>query len=226
MRFTQDFIETKFDEYNKSIFRGELPRLPLRLVKSRSNVGKFRYKREVVAGKMVITPLGMDFSIHFDLPQAELEDTIIHEMIHYTIAHHGIIDTSPHGKVFRQLMTTINERFGRHVTISRRTTYDESPRSTELRPHIFVISHFADGGRGITVCAKSRVFDIYRALSSVPQITKMDWYFSTDPYFNHYRHSVTAKVYSIVNPEKADVAIAAALPLKMHNKCGRLYLDK
>ncbi len=225
MRFTQDFIEAKFNEYNTTIFRDELPQLPLRLVNSRTDVGKFRYLREMVAGKMVITPLSLDFSVSFDLPQAELEDTIIHEMIHYTIAHHRWVDTSAHGKIFRQLMASINERFGRHITISRRTTFDESPRSTALRPHYFAISQFDDGTHGITVCAKTRIFDIYRALKFMPQIKEIKWYFSSDPYFNRYRNSLTAKVYKIVRPEEGEAAIAAATPLSMLTIGGRLHLS-
>ena len=35
-----------------------------------------------------------------DLPEQEIEDIIIHEMIHYHIAYNGIKDTSTHGRVF------------------------------------------------------------------------------------------------------------------------------
>lgn len=67
-------------------------------------------------------PRFRDFAIsisgYYDLTADELEDVMVHEMIHYSIAYSGLIDTAPHGTLFRTLMADFNERFGRHITIS------------------------------------------------------------------------------------------------------------
>ena len=39
-------------------------------------------------------------------------------MIHYYIAYKGIRDSSAHGKIFRSLMSVVNTRHGRHVSVS------------------------------------------------------------------------------------------------------------
>lgn len=58
----------------------------------------------------------------FDLPEDLLQDTILHEMIHYYIAVNHLRDTSTHGQLFRREMKRINEQGNRHITISYRLT--------------------------------------------------------------------------------------------------------
>ena len=55
-----------------------------------------------------------------DLPEELVEDTILHEMIHYYIAFNHWSDTSTHGQLFRREMKRINEKGGRHISISYR----------------------------------------------------------------------------------------------------------
>ena len=57
-----------------------------------------------------------------DLPEEEIEDTIIHEMIHYFIEVNKMEDSSAHGPLFLHMMNTINEKFGRHLTVSRKAS--------------------------------------------------------------------------------------------------------
>ena len=54
----------------------------------------------------------------FDLPEELIQDTILHEMIHYYIAVNHLRDTSSHGRLFRQEMKRINNEANRHITIS------------------------------------------------------------------------------------------------------------
>ena len=61
-----------------------------------------------------------------------LEDTIIHEMIHYHILSNQLQDTSAHGKLFRKMMDDINARFGRNVTISHKPTEEEREKDREI----------------------------------------------------------------------------------------------
>ena len=60
-------------------------------------------------------------SSYYQLTLEEIDDVLIHEMIHYSIAYTGLKDTSSHGIVFRGMMDKINRTFGRHITISVRT---------------------------------------------------------------------------------------------------------
>ena len=56
-----------------------------------------------------------DFSIsvsnYYKLTTEQIDDVLIHEMIHYSIAYTGLKDTSSHGIVFRGMMDKINRTF-------------------------------------------------------------------------------------------------------------------
>ena len=120
------YIEAKFQEFNSLMFDNALPPVPVALSKASSYVGLCTFKtRRHLFGKVEHYDFRLRFSTRLDLPEAEVEDTIIHEMIHYYIRLNRIKDTSAHGKVFRQMMNELNSRFGRHITISHRTTKEQ-----------------------------------------------------------------------------------------------------
>ena len=55
-------------------------------------------------------------SLTLDLPEQEVEDTILHEMIHYYIAEHQIKDNKAHGREFMRMAQELNEKYGLHIT--------------------------------------------------------------------------------------------------------------
>jgi len=61
-------------------------------------------------------------STKVDLPEAEVEDTIIHEMIHYWILSNQMQDTGPHGDIFKAKMKEINMKYNRNLSIVHKTT--------------------------------------------------------------------------------------------------------
>lgn len=73
------------------------------------------------ATKPIVLIYGLDDTwTGADLPEELVEDTILHEMIHYYIAFNQWRDTSTHGQLFRREMKRINEKGGRHISISYR----------------------------------------------------------------------------------------------------------
>ena len=131
---TVPYLEAKFDEFNELIFEGKLPKIPVALSKATTYVGICTYKvRRRLFRKPELYNFKLRISTRFDLSEAELEDTIIHEMIHYYMRLNGIKDTSAHGKVFRQMMADINSKYGRHIRISLRLKASGSPE-TPARP--------------------------------------------------------------------------------------------
>ena len=84
---TVAYLEERFDTFNELCFEGALPRIPVKLSGARSFVGRLTWRpvrdwrgRVVRREDFVIR-----ISKRFDLPEAEIEDTLIHEMIHYWI---------------------------------------------------------------------------------------------------------------------------------------------
>ena len=180
-------------------FDGALPRIPIKLSNARGFVGRLQYRavrdwrRRIVGREDFVIRI----STRFDLPEAEVEDTLIHEMIHYWIAWKGLRDSSTHGKIFRAKMKEINELYGRHLTISHKSTPEELDRDTRVRTHHICVSQLVDGRTAVTVCAESAIPRIRRAFRWSPSIRSTAWYTSTDPWFNRFPRSRTPKLYPV-----------------------------
>ena len=121
MRPSLSFLQEKFDYFNGLCFGGCLPRVRLRVSHARCYMGQLRYKRRrSLLLRTRITDLVISVSDFLDLSEAEVEDTLLHEMIHLHILLSGRRDRSAHGPLFRAKMRDFNEQFGRHVTVSYR----------------------------------------------------------------------------------------------------------
>lgn len=213
---TQDYVERKFREFNELIFNSTLPPLPVRLSKARTFLGQLRYRRKrKFFGGWKYDSFQLVISNRRDMDESLLEDTIIHEMIHYSILSSQLQDTSAHGKIFRGMMHDINTRYGRNISISHTPTAEE--KDIEKRKHFICVSHFTDGRVGITLAAKSRLFLLWDAMSCIPQVEQCKWYLSTDPFFNRFRRSITPKVYRVDREELA-LHLGDALPLEREGK--------
>lgn len=212
MTATLPFVQKTFDHFNALCFEGELPPIPIVLTKAGTFLGKVEYKGRrglfgLVSGN---TDFRIKISTCFDLPQEELEDVVIHEMIHYYIAWHNIKDSSTHGKIFRNIMEQLNGRYGRHVTVSHKSKGGQMPaRRHKPGRRYLCITTFRNGIRYVTVAADTKVLTLHRLFSRCPDITGIQWYGSTDPFFDRYPRSRTPKVYKIT-PEEIDVHLQDA----------------
>lgn len=214
MRPDLDYVQRKFQEFNSLFFGGTLPPLPLRLSNSVSNLGAFVFPRKYKDSM----PRGagecfMRISSRLDLPEIEVENTIIHEMIHYYIWCSRIKDDAPHGKEFLKKMHEINTLYGRDISV--RYTGNGSEKDTDqlVKAHFICITKLASGGRGITVCAQSRIFEINAAFKKSSQIKKLEWFWSADPWFNRFPTVRTPKIF-VLEDEDYKNRLANAMPCR------------
>lgn len=121
---TLDFVQKRFDEFNTLVFESSLPPVTIKMSHAKSYLGKLQFRRQRSLFRITprFTDFVMRFSTMYNLTEAEWEDVILHEMIHYFIASRGVRDTSAHGKIFRRYMADINTRFDRHLRISYKLT--------------------------------------------------------------------------------------------------------
>lgn len=199
---TIPYIQQKFGEFNRLIFNGKLPELPIELSRAKSFLGVVVYKKKRgLFGKVKNYDFRLRISTRLDLPEQEVEDTIIHEMIHYYIAYNNIRDTSTHGTIFRQMMNDINNHFGRHLTISHRSTKEQKEQLVDKksRPHVIAVVYFHNGTAGIKVLPRIRERILYyrRSVMRSTEIQKVDLYFSTNPFFNRFPTSAALKVHPL-----------------------------
>ena len=122
MKPTLEYIQAHFDAYNEQYFGGQLPPLPIKLSHARRFLGKVTYvkKRQWLFGPYRNEHFVLRINVELDLPEEVVQDTILHEMIHYSIAVRQLRDTSAHGRLFRAEMARINAEGHRHLRISYR----------------------------------------------------------------------------------------------------------
>ena len=202
MRATIPYIEQKFSEFNTLCFGGELPPLPIQLSNARSFLGKLVfYKRRTIFGKIERYDYRLRISTRINLPEKDIEDAIIHEMIHYHIALNDIPDTSAHGPAFRRIMNYINVNYGRNVRLSYRLTAEQREEAIDKREryHAIAVVTLADGGTAVKVLPlkRHRIITYYNSVSRAREVTAVRLYLSKNAYFNRYPCSSALRVYSI-----------------------------
>ena len=206
MKATIPYVEKKFEEFNRLMFDGRLPMLPIELSDAKTFLGVCVYKkRRTLLGKTVCYDFKLRINTRIDLDEAEVEDIIIHEMIHYYIGYHGIVDTSAHGRVFREMMKGINERFGRHIKVSHRPTQEQKEQlcGNRRRWRMVAFVVFKDGRTGIKVLPRiaEKVVNYYNVVGRESTIEGIELYVTDDVFFNRYPNSSALRVHYIDRAE-------------------------
>lgn len=242
VRPTIEYIQERFDRYNRQMFGGRLPRIPIRLSDAKTFLGQCVSKIHTHPdGQREHYDFELRISTRLDLPQETVDDTIIHEMIHYFIHYNGLHDISAHGPIFRSIMQSINTVHGRHLTISHKSTPDEHTGITPRRTwHVIAILHLrttpsrpggnhtsTSTGSGISATTGSnsgtigvkvlprtveKVIMYHRRVSTAPQVERVDLYLHDDPYFDRYPTSAALR-YHLADAADILPRLASARPL-------------
>lgn len=188
---TIQYIEKKFDEFNALCFAGTLPKLPIELSDAKTFLGMCVYKkRKNWQGKTICYDFRLRINTRIDLPEDVLEDTIIHEMIHYDILINNKKDSSAHGILFKQIMNNINEKYNRHITISHKGTKEQNEQafSTKARWHVVAVVTFDDGKIGVKVLPRiiSSIQKYYNNVSRARGVVDIKVFMTKDIYFNRF----------------------------------------
>ena len=142
---TVDYLRQAFEHYNDLIFDGKLPVPKLKWSRAKTRLGQMACKRKMSWGRTKFYDFSISVSNYYKLTTEQIDDVLIHEMIHYSIAYTGLKDTSSHGIVFRGMMDKINRTFGRHITISVRTR-NLQPRTTQQpKDYLILALEMKDG---------------------------------------------------------------------------------
>lgn len=197
MRATLEFLENRFDIYNKDIFGNILPKPLLHISSARSFMGQFKAERNFRFSARSREVYHLTLSDTYDLEESVLEDIMIHEMIHFYIYYKKIKDSSSHGKHFKKLMTDINRRYGRHITVSHRCTQKELDSDVTKSHSIICLCTMTDGRKLMCRVSQSKVFEIHRAFQDWDKVEKEDWYWVYGTYFNRYRRVLTPRLFPV-----------------------------
>jgi predicted SprT family Zn-dependent metalloprotease len=194
MKATKRYVEQKFEEFNRLCFNGQLPKLPIELSDAKTFLGVCVYKKRKTAdGKVEPYDFRLRINTRIDLPEEIVEDTIIHEMIHYFIGVNKLEDVSSHGPVFRHIMNSINERYGRHIKVSHKSTEEQTEQSYDTKQHWHVVAvvSFKNGKTGLKVLPRvlPRIINYNEKIGNSPQVEDIKFFMSDDIYFNRFPNS-------------------------------------
>ena len=197
MRPTLEYIERKFEEFNARMFGGKLPKLPFVLSDAARSLGHVSY----------------------DLPEDVVEDTIIHEMIHYFIFYHNLIDTSAHGDIFRSIMNSINATYGRHITVSFK---DKSPETRQqfvdkrAKWHVIAAIDMSGGKKYVKVLPRiqERIIAFDATVKRIRGFVRVSYFMHDNPFFNAYPVSTALRIFPI-EPAKLDENLKGARIVKV-----------
>ena len=202
MKPTLQYVQDRFREYNQLFFNDTLPELPVELSDAKGFIGVCKHKtRRLEDGSVEPYDFRLSINTRIDLPEEEIQDTIIHEMIHYFIGYNRLEDSSSHGPVFQHLMNTINQKYGRHITISHKGTKEESEQAVDKRArwHVIAVVTFFGGRKGIKVLPRvlDRILAYNNGLSDAQGVESVEFYLSNDPFFNRFPNSAALSVYDL-----------------------------
>ena len=181
---TVDYLRQAFEHYNDLIFEGKLPVPKLKWSRAKTRLGQMACKRKMSWGRTKYYDFTISVSNYYKLTKGEIDDVLIHEMIHYSIAYTGLKDTSAHGIVFRGMMDKINRTFNRHITISVRTRNLQPRTLQQHKDHLLLALEMKDGKYFLSSVNPSAAGKLAISLALVHEIKHYAWYQSQDEYFN------------------------------------------
>ena len=181
---TTDYLQQAFEHYNALIFEGKLPVPKLKWSRAKTRLGQMACKRKISWGRTKFYDYTISVSNYYKLTTEEIDDVLIHEMIHYSIAYTGLKDTSAHGIVFRDMMDKINRTFGRHITISVRTRNLQPRMAQQPKDYLILALEMKDGKYYLSSVNPSAARKIATSLARTREIAHYAWYQSQDEYFH------------------------------------------
>lgn len=199
MKASKSYVERKFEEFNQQMFASKLPKLPVELSDAKTFLGMCVYKRKKDGnGNIIKYDFRLRINTRIDLPEEEIEDTIIHEMIHYYIGVNQLKDSSAHGQLFQYIMNNINEKYNRHLTISFKGNKEQNEQAVDKRRHWHVIAKviFTDGRIGVKVLPRvlPSILKYYNGVLHQKEIKDIELYMSDNTFFNKYPNSSSLRV--------------------------------
>lgn len=197
---TIEYVQQKFREFNVTMFDGKLPEPPISVTNAKTYFGVCAFrKHRKWNGRLEYSDFKIRISRRFDLPQEEIDDTIIHEMIHYWIGLFSPADMPGHSALFRRMMADINARYNRHISVSHRLSAEQQEQAIDKRPKKHVVARVVlkDGRTGIKVipCMERHIRRYRRGMMASGKVSSIEFFKTTDPFFNRFPSSSAFTVY-------------------------------
>lgn len=200
------------------MFAGRLPSPEFGISDAQRAVGMCTFKKRTHPdGRIEHYDFKISISRRFTLTDAQIEDVIIHEMIHYFIAYNGLVDSAVHGTLFMLLMNNINTQYSRNVTVRHEdpATVDHSPQPKRRAWVVVAALTLPDGNMAVKVLPRTipTIRKYYDAVRSSAQIRDIRLYLHDNPFWGGYPKSGALK-YHHIDKEVLTRQLSGARPLR------------
>lgn len=224
MKIDLEYIASRYHHFNQLCFAGKLSMPKMALSRARKTLGQVRFRRKArfFGGYtysdfvFLISAVGAT-----SLSSEELDDVILHEMIHYSILSEQQQDSSAHGRLFRAEMRRINTLFGRHISISYRGlmmgTFPQGCRS------IVAVVYMQNGTCGVMVVARTRLLLMWDLLLRASEVLSVQWYLSDSPFFCSLPRRMSPKCH-VMDRQFLEEHLRSAMPLQREGN--RIFVQK
>ena len=193
------YIADRFNYFNRIIFNGDLPNPEFKITRARRYYGLIRV-RKISPGRRIFT---ISISGLYERDPEAVDDTLIHEMIHYHIFYRNLRDTSSHGKIFCKIMNEINARHGRHIRVSSSPTQQELESDRRVKVHIGSLVRLQGGQTCAAFSPNGKMIELDMLIRSRYNVAEMKWFLSRNAYFNRFPRSTAGRLYKIDHDEFA-----------------------
>lgn len=179
------WMRDNFLAFNARYFNDALPVPRFHAGHSRTRLGSLSFKRSMRWGQTHLYDFTITISNYYDQTEEQFLNVLLHEMIHYSIAHSGTRDSSQHGPTFRNMMEKLNKD-GWNITVTTSTRdmkkAGEDIKNT-VRKYLVLSIEAADGRLFLSSVNHKFAQSIDQRISQIPDIVHHAWYTTTDPWF-------------------------------------------
>lgn len=183
----ETWLHASFDTFNRLYFNNALPCPRLSLSQSRTRLGSMSCKHKLTWKGYRPCRYAIHVSTYYNQTERQYQNVLLHEMIHYYIAYKGIVDTSPHGKVFRQMMKNLNEKYGWKISVSSRMSETKSVCvQSSATPRLILLLEVRGRGYFVSVVNPRYASVMEHELQRLVEVKQHAWYQSTDAYFDSF----------------------------------------
>lgn len=181
--------------FNEQYFDGVLPTPRFYIGRSRTRLGSLSYRRGIVLKRSIFpfrkegigtaNAFTLTLSNYYDQTEYQFKNVLLHEMIHLSIAASGLKDSSPHGVIFRGMMSRLNrEGWNISVTTPMRGTPKAYTGSKNVIQNYLVLAlEMRDGKHYLSSVNPKFAKAINRRLKMVREIKSYNWYTTSDHWF-------------------------------------------
>jgi hypothetical protein len=193
MNITTDILTKYFQQFNHDYFADGLPLPRLVPSRSRTRLGSFSCKRKLTWRGRKLYDFTIRISTYYNMTERHMQNILLHEMIHYSIAYTGLKDTSAHGVVFRGMMDNLNRKYGWEITVTLDTRgwelSEAAQKKMERQRHskrliLALVTH--DGKYFLSVVSRRCAGEIELRILRTSDIIEHRWFESSDDYFSTF----------------------------------------